>query len=143
MRSNANELKEWIEKELVISDSREELVSVLNSVKESVKNYIRLSKEGSITLRSQARKLPKRLQIYLYLIGKTYGYIAEIFDDYDVTNEELKQKLKFRNGTVKSCLKELRDKGWIISLKPGVHKVDPSKIEEALNVVAQEVMKNE
>ena len=47
MESNAKKLKEWIEKELMVSDSREELASVLNSVKERVKNYLRLSKEGS------------------------------------------------------------------------------------------------
>ena len=143
MGSNAKKLKEWIEKELMVSDNREELVSVLNSVKERVKNHLRLSKEGSITLRPQARKLQKCLQIYLYLIGKAYGYIADIFDDYDVTNEELEKKLKLPNGTVKYCLKELRDKGWIIPLKPGVHKVDPSRIEEVLDVIDQEVIGDE
>lgn len=143
MESDIEKLKEWIDKELMISDNREELAFFLNSVKERVKNYLRLSKDRSISLQSQARKLQKSLQVYLYLVGKAYGYIAGIFEDYDVTNQELEKRLKFPSGTVRSCLKELRDKGWIIPLRSGVHKIDPSKIEEVLDVIDREAAENE
>jgi len=144
MENDVQKLKEWIEKELMISGGREELSYALNSVKEHAKRYIKLSREeGSVTLLLQARKLQKCWQIYLYLVGKAYGYIAELFKDYSVTNKELEERLKLPSGTIKSCLKDLREKDWIISPRRGVHKINHSRIKEVFNALRQEVVESE
>jgi hypothetical protein len=102
MKNNNVELKKWIEKELIIQEVTS--YNILNSLKENVKKFIRLTYSGNIHLLPLTRTLPKYYQIYLYFIGKTYGHIIDLFDNEEVTNQEIEKNLKFPSGTIKYSL---------------------------------------
>ncbi|MEM4602166.1 MAG: hypothetical protein QW808_04630 [Desulfurococcaceae archaeon] len=132
-------LKEWIRKELIISDEREVIIQSLLSVKDYAKQYIRLLKEKrEILLLHPSRELPSKWRIYLYILGKAYGYISGIFENDQITNKELENSLKLPEGTVKSSLKELRDEEWIIQIEPGIHRLNYSKLSEAFESMKKE-----
>lgn len=78
----------------------------------------------------------------MYFIGKTYGHIIDLFDNEEVTNQEIKKNLKFPSGTIKYSLKILRDRGWVILIKPGLHKLNYSMLNEAFKILMEKV-KNE
>jgi len=141
---NHEESKEWIKRELMVAEEKDILLHALELVKEHVKSYIRLTNEGHIHLLPSARKLERQWQVYLYFVGKAYGYVAELFDEDYVRNKELETNLKspsgegLPSGTIRYSLKTLRDRGWIIQLSSGVHKLDYSKLNEAFKVIVKE-----
>ncbi|MEM5831465.1 MAG: hypothetical protein QXO40_04640, partial [Candidatus Aenigmatarchaeota archaeon] len=137
MAQNEYELKKWVEKELIISGEGETLSNILDPIKEDAKKFIRLTKDGTVYLLPTTQELPKHYQIYLYFIGKAYGYVANLFNTDEVTNKELENNLKFPEGTVKVSLKNLRENGWIFSLKPGLHKLNYSKLNEAFKTLIE------
>ena len=128
----------------MVAEEKDILLHALELVKEYVKSYIRLTNEGYIHLLPSARKLERHWQVYLYFVGKAYGYVAELFDEDHVRNKELETNLKtpsgreLPSGTIKYSLKILRDRGWIIQLSYGVHKLDYSKINDAFKIIVKE-----
>ncbi|MEM2175602.1 MAG: hypothetical protein QXI58_08305 [Candidatus Micrarchaeia archaeon] len=141
MAQNEYELKKWIEKELIISGGGETLSNILDPIKEDVKNFIRLTKDGNIYLLPATQELPKYYQIYLYFIGKAYSYVANLSNSDEVTNKELENNLRLPEGTVKGSLKVLRESDWIFSLKPGLHKLNYSKLNEAFKTLIESIKK--
>jgi len=129
-------LKEWIERELILSSEKDEIAQALSEVKEDAKQYIRLLKETKgIRLLASTRDLPNKWKIYLYLVGKTFGFVADMFETDQVTNKELEESLKLPEGTIRSELKDLRDEGWIIQIEPGIHRLNYSKLTEAFQLI--------
>ncbi len=142
VRDNEDDLKEWIRKELVIKGEHEALSATLNSVKEQVKKYLRLSEDHKrIILLPPANKLEGYWQVYLYFIGKAYATLIGIYQNFHVTGKELEGELKIPGRSIRRYLKTLREKKMIIQVKRGLYKIEYSRIEEAFSLLEKEVQK--
>jgi hypothetical protein len=94
-----------------------------------------------IILLSSAFKLKREWQVYLYFVGKAYGTIVGIFQNYHVTAKELKENLKIPRRTLFNYLRKFCNKGWIIQVKRGVYEIECSKLEEVFTLIEKEVQK--
>ena len=131
--SNESDLKKWIEKELVISGEADTLSASLNSIKEYVKKYIRLAKDQKrIILLSSAFKLKREWQVYLYFVGKAYGTIVGIFQNYHVTAKELKENLKIPRRTLFNYLRKFCNKDGLFKLNEVYMKLNVPNLKKFL-----------
>ncbi len=134
--SKKSDLGEMIRDEMVIDYSK-----VLNKIFDVAKKYIRVTNNGTVDVLVK-HKVPLKMQIILYLIGKLYAHEVNFSDTDSVGNQELMNELGIIKGSLLPRLKELRDQKKIKRVKVGRyvhHTIQVNLIERALKEVETKI----
>lgn len=124
-------LSEWVKRELVASGDDE-----LDSNKERVKNFIRLTENGNVTITN--KDLKSRHRVALYFIGAAYARVAGLRKDDSVANKEIEDRLGLPQGTVRPIVKRLREEHSINPVNEGKHKINYARIGTLLEEIEQQ-----
>ena len=119
-------MAEWVKRELLANEGDE-----LNSNKERVKQFIRLTPDGNVIVNN--KQLTSRLQIVLYFIGLAYAKAAGLREDDTASNKEIADRLGFPVGTVHPKIKELREDHSLIVVGEGIHRINYARIGNLLD----------
>jgi hypothetical protein len=133
-----NNLKERIVEEMTV-----DYTSVLDKNFDTVKQFIRINKEGKVDILIKD-SLGGKEQILLYLIGKLYAKEAGFVVSDSVGNKELMEELGVIKGSLLPWLKELRDKKKIKLIKKGkmsYHSIPINNLEKTLKSIEKIVNK--
>lgn len=108
-----------------------------------VKQYVRITKDGKVDVIVKD-KIPGKLQILLYLIGKLYAKEAGLTDVEDVGNVELASELGIPMGSILPWLKDLREKSGVKQVLRGRntnHSLPVGYIEKVLKLLEKKILK--
>jgi hypothetical protein len=130
-------------KSRIISEMTVDHANSLEKNFDLAKQYIRVTKVGKVDVTVKDR-IPGKLQILLYLIGKLYAKEAGLVDIEDVSNKELTSELGIPMGSVLPWLKELREKSGVKQVMRGRntnHSLPVGHIEKVLKLVERKMSK--
>lgn len=104
--------------------------NLLRDARERVSKAIALAKDGSVVIRNA--EFSARQKVLAYFVGKAYSAVVGFASSPIVENRELVAKLGMPDGTVKPCVKELRDARLIDAVENGRHQLALTALERTL-----------
>jgi len=133
-----SELKERILKEMVV-----DYKSALEKNFNTVKRFLAITKDGTVHLHVDKKKLSGKQLILIYLIGKIYAKEAGCSDVDHATNKELMDELGLPEGSVWGYLSQLNNENRIRQVGKGAYRIPVNLIEKTLSEISSKVGEND